>query len=165
MKQITNNILAFDGDSHQAPDPTDVANANAFEQLVRNNEIFVTTTPDQRTIDDVPDRPNPPEQQSNDMEAGNSEAMSEVVIDCFPSPTAGAPIPGMSHGSSANESLQGVSEDSVWSPFTSQCDWLVAYWAKMHSPSVSAVSDLLAIPEVCTYLYSGFISLIHGPRS
>jgi hypothetical protein len=165
MKQITDYILAFDGDSHQAPDPTDVADTDAFEQLVRNNDFFVTTTPDQCTIDEVPDGPSPPEQQSNDMEVGNSEVMSEVVVDRFPSPSAGAPIPSMSHGSSANASLQGVSEDSVWSPFTSQCDWLVAYWAKMCSPLVSAVSDLLAIPEVCAYLYSGFISLIHGPRS
>jgi hypothetical protein len=164
MKQITDTgLLDFGGDSHEAPVPADVADANAFEELLRNNGFFVTTTPDQCTTDEVPDGPSPPEHQLDDMETGNSEITSEVVIDRFPSPCAGAPIPDMSHGSSANVPLQGV-EDSVWSPFISQCDWLFAHWAKMHSLSLSAVSDLLAIPEVCAYLFSGFISLIQGPR-
>ncbi|KAI9429265.1 hypothetical protein H4582DRAFT_1827220 [Lactarius indigo] len=38
--------------------------------------------------------------------------------------------------------------DAAWAPFRSQCDWEVACWAKMRGPSSSAVTELLAIPEV-----------------
>ncbi|KAH9058056.1 hypothetical protein EDB87DRAFT_1675459 [Lactarius vividus] len=54
----------------------------------------------------------------------------------------------MNQGSSAYEAMRNTLGDSVWTPFQSQRDWEVARWAKMRGPSSSAVTELLAIPEV-----------------
>ncbi|KAH9059259.1 hypothetical protein EDB87DRAFT_1577735 [Lactarius vividus] len=54
----------------------------------------------------------------------------------------------MNQGSSAYEAMRNTLGDSVWTPFQSQHDWEVARWAKMRGPSSSAVTELLAIPEV-----------------
>ena len=35
-----------------------------------------------------------------------------------------------------------------WAPFTSEIDWKVAHWAKMHGPGSTAFSELLAINGV-----------------
>ena len=132
----------------ESPDPADIADADAFEELTQNSQDFAMTTPDQLTTNEPLDLPDTPEELPNDMEAGNMEAGPTVVIDRFPSPSAGAPIDGMSCGNSPYESQWGVDGDSIWSPFTSQCDWLFARWAKMRGPTSSAVTELLGIPEV-----------------
>ena len=80
--------------------------------------------------------------------------MPAVVIDPFPSASAGAPIDGMSRGNPIYESQQGEDGDLIWYPFQSECDWLLARWAKMCGPTSSAVTELLAIPEVRTVLRS-----------
>ena len=77
-----------------------------------------------------------------------------VVIDHFPFASAGAPLHGMPHRNHIYKSQQGADGDSIWSPFTSQCDWLFACWAKMCGSTSSAVTELLAIPEVQTSLCS-----------
>ena len=84
------------------------------------------------------------------MEAGYTEVMPTVVIDHFPFASAGAPLHSMPCGNPPYRSQQGVDGDSIWSPFTSQRDWLFARWAKMRGPTSSAVTELLAIPEVWT---------------
>ena len=140
--------------TNEAPDPADIADADAFEELAQNNHNFATTTPDQPTINESPDTPDTPERLPNDMEAGFTEAMPMVIIDHFPFASAGAPLHGMPRGNHIYESQQGTDGDSIWSPFTSQCDWLFACWAKMHGPTLSAVTELLAIPEVQTSLHS-----------
>ena len=147
-----------------APDPADITDADAFEELAQNDQNFVTRAPDQSFINESQDIPDAPEGSPNDMEAGNAEAMPTVVIDVFPSASAGAPIDGMPHGNSVYESQQGVDGDSAWYPFTSQCDWLLARWAKMRGPTSSVVTELLAIPEVRTLLHSFFTLLILGRR-
>jgi len=114
------------------------------------------TTLDQPTTDESLDMPDALVQVPNDMEAGIMEAMPTIVIDRFPSASTGAPIPGMPCGNSIYKSQQGTDRDSLWSPFTSQCDWLFAHWAKMCGSTSSAVTELLAIPEVCTFLYVQF---------
>jgi hypothetical protein len=86
------------------------------------------------------------------MKVGNTDAMPTVVIDHFPSMSAGAPIHGVPHGNSVYESQQGTDGESIWSSFISKCDWLFAHWAKMHGPTSSAVTELLAIPEVWSSL-------------
>ena len=91
--------------------------------------------------------PDVPGQPPNDMEAGSTAALPTVVIDHFSSVSAGAPILGMTRGNSIYESQQDAG-DSIWSPFTSECDWLLACWAKTRGPTSSAVTELLAIPEV-----------------
>jgi len=145
--------LDYDGTPVGSLDPADIADADAFEQLAPIHSFFATPDHDQPTINESPDMPDVPEQLPNDMEAGSTEAISTVVIDCFPSPSVGAPIHGMLHGNSVHESQQGADGDSIWSPFMSECDWLFAHWAKMRGSTSSAVTELLAIPEVRTFLY------------
>ena len=136
--------------ANETPDPADIADADAFEELAQNGRNFATTTPDQLTINESPDTPDAPERLPNDSEAGNTEAAPAVVVDHFPFASAGAPLHGMPHGNPIYDSQQGADGDSIWSPFTSQCDWLFARWAKMRGPTSSAVTELLAIPEVWT---------------
>ena len=73
-----------------------------------------------------------------DVEPGNSG----VVIDVFPYGSPGATIAGPC------EDMDHVVPESIWYPFRSQCDWELALWAKTRGSTSSAVSDLLAIPEV-----------------
>ena len=137
------DIADTDSDE-EPPDPANITDTDAFEELGQNNHFVVTRTPDLLTIDESPDTPDAPEELPNDMEAGNADAMPTVVIDHFPLASAGAPIHGMPHSNSVYES----DRESIWSPFTSRCDWLFARWAKMRGPTSSAVTELLAIPEV-----------------
>jgi len=155
-KKFIDDELDHDGTPVGSLDPADIADADAFEELAQNNHFFATTTPDQPTIDESPDMPDALEQLPNDMEAGSMEAMSAVVVDCFPSVGAGAPIHGMPRGYSVYESQRGADGDSIWSPFTSECDWLFAHWAKTRGSTSSAVTELLAIPEVRTFFYVQF---------
>jgi len=148
----------------EAPDPANITDTDTFEELAQNNTCFVTTNTDQPTIDKSPCVPEGLEQLPNDMEAGSTGAMPTVVINHFPSASAGAPIHSMPHGNPSYESQRGADGDSTWSPFTSQYDWLFARWAKMRGPTSSAVMELLAIPEVRTSQCSIFTLLIWGPR-
>jgi hypothetical protein len=83
----------------------------------------------------------------------NSATASAVVVDKFPTGSPGAPIPGIPRGSHAYQSHQVMPEDSVWAPFRSQRDWEVARWAKMRGPTSTAMTELLAIPEVWVASY------------
>ena len=157
------NIANADAEE-QDPDPADIADADAFEELAQNDQGFVTLAPDQSIINESADVPHASEAMPNDIEAGNTEAMPTVVIDRFPSAGAGAPIDGMPHRNSIYESQQGMDGDSTWYPFASQCDWLVARWAKMRGPTSSAVTELLAIPEVRSLPHAISTLLILGPR-
>jgi len=87
--------------------------------------------------------------------------MSDLVIECFPHGSPGAPIAGAHQGSTTYESTQAMLGDSIWAPFHSQCDWEVARWAKMRGPTSSAVTDLLAIKEVCSLHILFIISLTY----
>ncbi|KAH8977942.1 hypothetical protein EDB86DRAFT_2837195 [Lactarius hatsudake] len=72
----------------------------------------------------------------------------QLVVDRFPHGSPGAPIPGTVQGSHVYQSSEETFESSVWAPFRSQSDWEIAHWAKMHRPTSSAVTDILAIPRV-----------------
>ena len=145
--------LDYNGTPVETPDPADIADADAFEELAPNGPFFTMTTLDQPAIDESPDMPDAPEQPPNGMGAGSAEGMPTVVIDRFPSASAGAPMDNIPRRNSVYESQQGADGDAIWSPFTSQCDWLFARWAKMRGSTSSAVADLLAIPEVRPFLY------------
>ena len=156
--------LDHDGAPSESPDPADIADADAFEELTQNQHFFSTTTPDQPAINESLDMPDGPDQLPNDMEAGDTEATPTVVIDRFPSASAGAPINDMPHGTSGYESQWGADGDTIWSPFMSECDWLFARWAKTCRTTSSAVVELLAIPEVRTPPRSIFAFLTQGSR-
>lgn len=140
------------------PDPTDVADADAFEELTGNVDFPSGGAIDRAPVDNsLPDDLEDPQQQTNPIEAGAFETgTTAVVVDRFPSESAGAPIPGIPRGLSQYESHQAMHRGSVWAPFRTQCDWEVACWAKSCGATSSAVTNLLAIPEVNTTLISEF---------
>src|SRR6266702_584095 len=70
-----------------------------------------------------------------------------LVIDRFPHGHPGAPVSGIGQASIFEATCNGLG-DSIWAPFRSQCDWEIARWAKMRGPTSTAVTELLAIPEV-----------------
>ncbi|KAN0105222.1 hypothetical protein V8E52_011254 [Russula decolorans] len=106
-------------------DDADVTDTNTFQELTREEGA-------EKTI----------EIESNSMKT------SSVVVDIFPFGNPGAPIPGVPQGRSSYAHFRATQGDTVWAPFRSQRDWDIARWAKTHSISSTAVSELLAIPEV-----------------
>ena len=78
-----------------------------------------------------------------------------VVIDRFLFGSPGALFFGPHETSPTNvpSSSPAAVDGPNWAPFHSQCDWEVAFWAKMRGPTSSAMSELLAIPEVCPPLF------------
>jgi len=126
--------------------PADVTDADAFEVLTERNIHPRTAIPDPRAVDsdDTTTEPsNTATEQPMPFDVPNAETSQTMVIDRFPLGNAGAPIPSM-----ARESNEDTAAQSVWALFISQCDWEVAHWAKMRGPTLSALTDLLAIGEV-----------------
>lgn len=72
-----------------------------------------------------------------------------LIVDSFPSGSAGAPIADGSPNCMGPGSAQELPRHNIWAPFRSQQDWEIARWAKRHGTTSSAVTELLAIPEVC----------------
>jgi hypothetical protein len=97
-------------------------------------------------LGDTPDDDNDLADQPICIEARKSGV---VVVDRFPFGSPGAPIASPSDNATMNGANLRAPGDSIWTPFRSQCDWEIAHWAKMRGPTSSAVTELLAIPEVC----------------
>jgi hypothetical protein len=148
--------LNFEDGSNSMFSPTDVTDADAFEALEHGNNMSMATVPDPFTVDeDLGD----PEEESVQIDAEILDTPSTVVIEEFTSGSPGAPIPDKPQGSSAYASHQDALADSIWAPFKSQRDWAIARWAKMCGPTSTAVTELLAIPEVWTLLICCTMSL------
>lgn len=135
-------------------DSTDTTDADLFEELSGGNGPSTTTILNQPALGDALEVLEDVIDEIRQVEVQNSEPALTVTIDRFPSGNPGAPIPGLPRGPSAYKSYQ-----TVWAPFRSEVDWKFAHWAKMCSPTSSAVAELLAIPEVCRDLF--FISALH----
>ena len=156
--------ILTDGDIHSTPehldDDIDLTDANTFEMLLQhgisapavypeaeppNGDLFFAPPPE--CASDVPIQP-----ETGNSETGNSETGSTQIVDRFPHGQPGAPVlapvTGTPQSATVYESTQDILGESVWAPFDSQCDWELAYWAKMRGPTSSAVTDLLAIPGV-----------------
>lgn len=142
---LDNNPLDFEDGSNNAPDNVDVMDADAFESLLQGDGSTATNLDWRGPTEDIREGPEPP---SVSIDVGNFEAASTVVVEHFPSGSPGAPIPGAPQGQSLYEAHQSAPGDSVWAPFLSQRDWDIAHWAKTRGPTSSAVTALLAIPEV-----------------
>jgi hypothetical protein len=138
------DIPEFDGSINASLDPTDVTDADVFEELRPNITIFPAVIRDQASLQELPNIPPGTEEPANHTEAGDLETISTVVIDQFPHRSAGTTIPCMARA----ESSQGAHADLVWAPFKSQSDWCFAYWAKINGPTSSAVTRLLKMPGV-----------------
>jgi hypothetical protein len=132
-------------------DPADVTDADVF------HDLLCTANHNRATHDDTQGTPEDatqhgPTELDDQTNTADLETESTIVIDKFPFGSPGMPIPGMLQGSSAYKTLQSthVDADTSWAPFSSQLDWEIARWAKMRSQSSTAVTELLAIPEVCS---------------
>jgi hypothetical protein len=87
------------GHSDEPPDPTDVMDANTYEELTETSGLFIALMSHEPMIYDMLEATEDPGQQTNQTEVGILKtATLAVVIDQFPMCSAGAPIPEISHG-------------------------------------------------------------------
>ena len=131
-------------------DQVDAMDAEAFEMLLQTSPL-----PEQQFIDEPPspavleDPDEPPSSIGMALASGTASQLErQVIIERFPIGHASAPIPEPRKTSATNKPSHVASEESIWGPFHSQCDWAVARWVKMRGSTSSAASELLAIPEV-----------------
>ena len=151
------DVYDNDIDSANAMDADD-ADADAFEMLSRGFNVSNVDPPRrglavERLEVPLPEILDDPGQPPIQIEAGGTETAPTVIIDHFPFGSPGAPIPAPHDISAANGPSLVAHGDSTWAPFRSRCDWEVAYWAKLNGPTSTAVTGLLAIPEVSGYLF------------
>jgi len=159
-----------DSDPDDPTDMTDAIDANTFETLHLACDGAASVVPEMPRVPPPEDLVPLPEDldllpedlvplpedlalPSTESEVNTTEDMPLVtttIIDHFPNGSAGAPISGACGGSSMEDTGSKGLQGSIWAPFSSQCDWEIAHWAKMCSLSSSAFSELLAIPEVRT---------------
>ncbi len=155
LPTITDDTLGLEDNSIE---PADVADADAYEEILRNNSTAIN--PDQMTTGEAPAIPEPTEREDqseeDQREMGDHadltppQGVSTLVVDKFPFGSPGVPISDRPQGSpaSAHESRHATSMDSPWAPFKSELDWITARWAKMRGPSSTAMTQLLAMPGV-----------------
>jgi hypothetical protein len=161
----TTNITDTTDGADSADTTDETRDADAFENLNQGSSFSSAASPEQvqyielseavqlLALGDPPDR----------VEADNSEPTSELSVDGFPYGNAGAPIHSGNQGLGVYESAQAAFSDAVWAPFRSQCDWEIARWAKMRRPTSTAVTELLAIPNVSgLHLWSIILLMVFG---
>ena len=152
-------VTTHDSDGVETEDLTDLAeltDADVRQQITNNAMAY----PEQESFVEVPAQscsnkphilpPTPPIQN----DGGDSPLLLELTIVPFSLGCAGELVPGAHQGSSLYQRNQQLLGPSIWAPFQSQCNWDVAQWAKMHGPTLSAVTELLAIPGVCVLIPS-----------
>lgn len=146
---LTDDTSGLQDVLNDPPDPADVADADAYEELINNNSTPIF--PNQTTVGKAPEILELTEQYDQ-SEAGDQadltppQTSSALVTDQFPFGNPGMPIPEKPQGSSVHESWEATSMDSPWAPFQSELDWNMAQWAKMHGRTAT---EFLAIPGVC----------------
>lgn len=142
------------------PDPVDAMDADTFDVLTQGVVHSVATFPNQSAGNETTGVSEAPMAQTMaqtiPFNVPNEETSPIVIVDHFPLGSVGAPIPGVRQASRqarqgplAHALDQATAVESAWAPFISECDWKVAHWAKTRGPTLSAVTDLLAIEEVC----------------
>ena len=138
-------------DPDDFPDIADTTDADTFDILrLRPSDAAgaiqeTVSIPPPEELVPPPEDPVPPSVES---ELNAPEHVSSVIVDRFPFGSPGAPISFAHEGSPMDVTGSGVLRGSIWAPFSSQCDWEIARWAKMRGPTSSAVLDLLSIPKV-----------------
>lgn len=102
--------------------------------------------------DGVPGAGSPTLTQPPDRDHAHQDGMP--FTERFPSGLAGAPISNEGPGVSGFRAQHGPDPgmENIWSPFRSQRDWDFAQWAKNRGPTLTAVTELLAINGVCSQL-------------
>jgi hypothetical protein len=79
----------------------------------------------------------------NGRKAVEDSLRQPIIVDHFPSASAGAPV-----DSNQEHSASDPQSDNPYAPFASRLDWEVARWAKLRGPSSTAISELLSIAGV-----------------
>jgi hypothetical protein len=133
-------------DTADAADATDSLDADVLEILTDGPTTF--TVPEVVPPSELLEAVQPPPDPLIQTEAANSETVPESTVTRFPFGSPGAPIPSPDQGPTVYQSSQAALGSSIWAPFCSRIDWEIARWAKMRGPTSSAVTELLAIPEV-----------------
>ena len=145
-----NDNNAVDGDG--MPDTADTLDADVLEIItqIQTNEFLdlESTAPDPEQFLSA-ESESPPEHLANPVEPSSADT---EVVERFPYGKPGAPVNDL-QGSSTHELRQDTLGGSIWEPFQSECDWDLAYWAKMNKLSSSALADLLAIPNVRPFFF------------
>jgi hypothetical protein len=149
--QITDDHGAVDSNEDLA-DQLDAEALEALQQLSNlppTNFGMASSHPKIDVFNDTQSSAPPPPHSGVTVNSETSQsAGSHVIIDLFPFGQPGVPIPTMQQSSSVYEATHNSLGNSIWAPFQSQIDWEFAHWAKMCGPTSTAVTDLLAIPEV-----------------
>ena len=150
MALVVATNVSDDVDAEDLTDLADVTDAEVYEQITNNALAY----PEQEPLAEEPANlhsneshvspPTPPIQ----CDGGHSQPLLQLTVVSFTQGGAGALAPDAHQGSTVYQSTQLVLGSSAWAPFQSQCDWEFARWAKLHGPTSSAVTDLLAIPGV-----------------
>ena len=109
--------------------------------------------PDEQEVPRPPNGPNP-------TTFPNPQSGTRIEITHFPLKSAGAPITNAAHQPTHYEAYHVMlsNADNSYAPFCSKIDWEIARWAKIHGPSSTAVSELLAIESV---RFSRLFSILH----
>jgi hypothetical protein len=82
---------------------------------------------------------------------GEAQQDGALFVERFPTGAAGVPIPNMGQEVPGFQVLHNnLGPDNIWHPFQSQCNWDFARWAKNRGPSLTAVTELLAMDGVHT---------------
>lgn len=135
------NVLGHTGDS------ADSDNTNVFEILSRGVDVSYVAAnldPPNATLSSAP----PPEDGVGPGMETETPLPDVLVIEWFPDGCPGTLL-GVDQGLSMYEATHDMLGDLMWVLFQSQSNWEVAHWAKMCGPTSTAMTELLAIPEVC----------------
>jgi len=140
------------------PDTADILDADVLEIItqIQTNKFLdlESTVPDPEQFL-LAESESPPKHLANPVEPSNADT---EVVERFPYGKPGVPVNDL-QGSSTHELRQDMLGGSIWEPFQSECDWDLAYWAKMNKLSSSALADLLVIPNVCPFFPLFTVSL------
>ena len=152
---IIDDTTGFNDISIERPDHVDLADADVLLDLLYSS--MPELAHDQPTSDeDSLDLAAQPNQTGANLV--DYKTVPTVEVEHFPFGRPGVPIPGRAEEPFKYKS-QASFTSSPWAPFQSQLEWDVAHWAKLHGGTSTAVSKLLAIPGVHTYILISVLCL------
>jgi len=145
----TINDPDHDNSINSVPDTADSDDADAFEILTNGITGSVVAVPEEVPPAELAEATQLLPDPLIQAEKANLEPTSKFMITRFLHGSPGTLLPGVAQGSTAYQSSQAALDSSVWAPFCSKLDWKITCWAKTCGQTLSAMTELLAIPGVC----------------